>query len=1135
MTQTNFLRPLHFLAACGLIALLVLLAASGSRQANAAPTAALTVANVSGPDVMCIFDNDCAIFADSTTALFTFDSMNGAGFLQSRLWPRGEQGSEGVGLFPYLYRLDLQELVGPGNPGCVTSFSFDFGPVVPMDYDDDGSLEDAFIMTSGDVGSIAPTTVDLTGSNLTVTFSPAICGDFSAAQDNGESSFFLGLASPFREREVAAEIIHNWGDPLPLTVRAPEFVSAPSLTIVPSSGAAGDTVQLIGSGYAPGNYPGTIRWNGSEVATLNIPDGGAFSEDFTIPTSAPVGDHTVTVCSLNPCGTGEFEQLASAPFAVRDAYLPNQVFLPMVVKPGAATTEPFSYTIDSSVTPMQNELPGLDGGAPRPLTAVRDPRGNVSTFVANELVIQTDNSTALASFLSRTGGTILMTIEPDEAGINDLPNIYLVRANLSRADLSSLNENIHGLMEPNIESAGQFAFADNDGPRILALAAEEAAGGLTVGVNWVSNTLAIPTDSDEAPNGTNWGGVVYTPDAYDWVYMAKGTTQDIGVPEAWTLLDRAGRLTNAVDLAILDGGYFPNADFPAGVTYISVVPFITDARNVNGVDGGAPFHGTDVLQTAVARSDNNLGIVGVAAPVARPIAVFTSYDYVVSIAAVLSARAAGAEIINMSYSADVPSIFGWTVLPFEATTAAVRASGTLLFASAGNDGNNVDGEDCFIVCWEHTWHTPCENAGVICVGGLGWNSQNKAGNSNYGHEHVDIYAPYTVYSGQSPAAMGGNTTVGIINGTSFSSPYAASVAALIWAADPTQSASEVWTTLRDTAHSSPDGRVNRYVNAYQAVLETIGLGIDATMTAPTSGGTYSYGFPVGLAANIGYVATTGGTPLQIEWRVDGTLVNTVSYSPGAGSHQLYPEAYVRNLAVGSHTATIRATAGSVVVEDSVTFTIENDPPVATIDQPANNSSFCAGETVTLRGSAFDPNQPSGLPDSAFSWSSTLNGSLGTGATRTTTSLSSGTHVITLRVTDNQGVWDEDSINLFILSASHPDCVDLDPTAVITNPANNSFYNADEYNGSNWYKEITFTGTVDDTEDLIGDLTVEWISDRQGSLGTASVNTSTGETTITSNILVLDSCGSWHTITLRVTDSAGNVTEDQITIFVSLLC
>ena len=123
----------------------------------------------------------------------------------------------------------------------------------------------------------------------------------------------------------------------------------------------------------------------------------------------------------------------------------------------------------------------------------------------------------------------------------------------------------------------------------------------------------------------------------------------------------------------------------------------------------------------------------------------------------------------------------------------------------------------------------------------------------------------------------------------------------------------------------------------------------------------------------------------------------------------------------------------------------------------------------------------------------------------------------------------------ILSMAHPDCLDLDPTAVITSPANNAGFEADTFNGTHWYKQITFNGTVGDMEDLIGDLTVEWISNRQGSLGTATVNPSTGFTSITSNILVLDSCGSTHIITLRVTDSAGNVTQDQITIFVSLLC
>ena len=1135
MKQINPLRMFRLLAISILTGLFILLAAHGSHSANAAPTAALTVASVHASDVKCLFDTDCTIFVDDTASTFTFDSMAGSGLLQSRLWERGQTGTEGVGLFPYLYRIDMTELVGPGNPACVTSLSLDFGPIVPLDYDGDSSLEDIFIVTSGAVGSVAPSAIDLTDGKLTLSFSPPVCGDFSPSQNNGESTFFMGLASPFREHAVTAEVSSNWDEPLSLATRAPDYTDGPHLIVYPSSGAAGDTVQLIGSGYAPGGYPGTIRWNGSDEETMAIPTGGGFTEPYTIPSDASIDTHTITVCALNPCATGEFEQLADVPFTTTGLFLENQVFLPMVVKPGLATAEPFSYVVDNSVDPIQDELPGLDGGTPRPLTAVRDPHGTVSTFVANELVIQTDDSAALANFLNRTGGTVIMTIEPDDAGISDLANIYLVRANLNLADLGGLNANINALLDPGIESAGQFAFADNDGPRILALAAEEAAGGLTVGVNWVSDTLAIPNDSDEAPNGPNLGSVVYTPDAYDWAHMAKGTTQDIGVPEAWTLMDRAGRLSNTVDLAILDGGFFPNSDFPASVTYISVIPFITDPRNVNGVDGSAPFHGTDVLQTAVARSDNDTGIVGVAAPVARPIAVFTSYDYVVSIGAVLSARAAGAEIINMSYSANVPSIFGWTVWPFEATTAAVRASGTLLFASAGNAGQNVDGEDCFIVCWEHTWHTPCENDGVICVGGLGWDSQYKAGNSNYGPEHVDIYAPYTVYRGQSPALPGGNTTAGVINGTSFSSPYAASVAALIWASDPSLSAGQVWATMRDTAHSSPDSRVNRYVNAYEAVLATIGLGVDAEITAPASGASYDLGRPVRLYANVGYVATSGGTPLQIEWRVDGSLVNSTTHNPGAGSHAFYPEAYARDLAVGSHTAAIRVTAGSVVVEDSVTFTIANTPPTATIDQPASSSIFCFGETVTLRGSAFDPNQPFGLPDSAFSWSSNVNGSLGTGATRSTSSLSSGSHTITLRVTDNQGAWDEDTISLTILSASHPDCLDLDPTALITSPANNAIFNADSFNGTHWYKQITFTGMVDDTEDMIGDLTVEWISDRQGSLGTATVNPSTGFTSITSNVLVFDSCGSTHVITLRVTDSEENVKEDQITIIVSLLC
>lgn len=1104
---------------------------------TAAPesSAPLTLTNVGAPAINCLFDPTCTLTVEDTISSFTFDNHTGTSFLQSRLLPRGAATTPGAGLFPYEYRIDMRQMAGIGNPACVTNLTLDFGPIVPLDYNDDGSLEHIYIVTSGGLGTVAPSSANQTGSSITFTFSPPVCSDFSPDINNGQSTFFFGLASPFRDQEVTAVLNHNLGDPLNLPARAPEYGSAAPITlsVIPNEGRAGDTVQLVGSGYTPGSYPGAIRWNGADDATFTIPSGGAFSTPYTIPTDAALEEHTITVCSLNPCATGEFEQSASVPFRVTEPPLPSgayQTLLPAIVKPPTPVTpQPFSYVVDGTVQPYQPTLPAFSDGAPRPLTAVRSPNGTTTTFVANEVVLQTNDPAELAAFLTRTGGTILLEIDPAAAGIPDVAKTYLVRVNLATAVPSTLTANITNLIPPDVQSAGQFTYGSNSGVQLFSIAAAEANSGLTVGVNWVSQTLAIPNFSREAPAGP--GG--YNRNAYNWPHFAQGTTQDIGVPEAWNLLHNGGKTGNQVDIAILDGGFFPNSDFPSGTTYLNIFPF--DPRNVNGVDGGAPFHGTDVLQTAAATGDNNFGIVGVAAPIAHPIALYTSYDYAVSIGSVVMARAAGARVLNMSYSASVPAIFAWTVWPFEITTVAVRASGALLFASAGNDGINVDGEDCFIICWEHTWITPCENAGVICVGGLGWDSQMRAGNSNFGAGNVDIYAPYTVYSGQAPDTPGGGVTAGFINGTSFSSPYAASVAALIWAANPGLSANQVWQLMVDTAHSSPDGRVNRYVNAYDAVLQAIGVSGSVNLLSPVNGATYEMGTAVPLRAQVGYVTPTGGTPVQLRWFVDGTAVSTTNFTPGIGGHTFNPETYIRTLGPGSHTARIRLTAGSLVIERTVTFTINNTPPIATIDQPATGSSFCVGETVTLRGSAFDPNELPSPPDSAFAWRSNINGALGTGPTRTTTTLSVGSHTITLRVTDSGGLWDEDSIALTILAASNPACVDLNPSALITSPANNYSVYADQNDGTYWYKQITFTGVVDDTEDNINELTVQWFSDLQGSLGTPIVNPTTGVTTLTANVRAYGSCGSTHIITLRVTDTAGNITEDQITIYVNVLC
>src|SRR5690606_32883931 len=296
------------------------------------------------------------------------------------------------------------------------------------------------------------------------------------------------------------------------------------------------------------------------------------------------------------------------------------------------------------------------------------------------------------------------------------------------------------------------------------------------------------------------------------------------------LLELAGKLENRVKLAILDMGFEPNADFAAGWLAISNVPFVDPVGTENLLFcefldfGSCPWHGTNAASAAFALPDNDFGSAGPAGPVADPVLVFTLYDMFTSVTALATAKDAGAKIANMSYGAAIPDVLFFTVEPFDVATASFRDSGMLLFAAAGNDDDDVDAERCirFIGClgWEEAWHTPCENAGVICVGGTNGNSTSRASGSNYGAEHVDIFAPFTMWLGPDPEAPGNEARV--THGTSYSSPFAAGVAALIWAADPSLSANEVEDILLATAHSSPDDEVNGYVNALGAVQEALG-------------------------------------------------------------------------------------------------------------------------------------------------------------------------------------------------------------------------------------------------------------------------------------------------------------------------
>ncbi|RJQ18248.1 PKD domain-containing protein, partial [Candidatus Woesearchaeota archaeon] len=90
---------------------------------------------------------------------------------------------------------------------------------------------------------------------------------------------------------------------------------------------------------------------------------------------------------------------------------------------------------------------------------------------------------------------------------------------------------------------------------------------------------------------------------------------------------------------------------------------------------------------------------------------------------------------------------------------------------------------------------------------------------------------------------------------------------------------------------------------------------------------------------------------------------------------------------------------------------ENHPPVVDIIKPANGAVFYVGDVIIFEGAAIDSEDGVLVP----SWSSSKDGNLGTGNTLAKT-LSKGTHVITLKATDSEGLVGTDTITVSVVDA-----------------------------------------------------------------------------------------------------------------------
>lgn len=783
-----------------------------------------------------------------------------------------------------------------------------------------------------------------------------------------------------------------------------------------------------------------------------------------------------------------------------------------VVDSSADRPDSIEISVDTSISLANDSLPGFDGRE-RPLGAVETATGEQSVFVTDELWLATDDTEELDSLLQRWNGEVIQSIDMRATGI-DLPAQHLIRVDTTLIDSSALVPDINQL---NGAGGGAFRVSSDQGLRLLSAGVTEKLADRPVGLNWVGVGQSLESGfTTEAPTGNALrADFPYTPNAAQWPTHNLDDNQSIGVVKAWEALARAGKLSNKVRIAVVDQGFYVNEDLATDFMAVSLIPFqdAIGSENLFNCGGGnpCPWHGTLVASAAMAIPDNSYGAAGPAGPVAQPILIHATGDMFMSIQALVSARAREARIVNMSYGIPVPWPLVFSLAPFEAATFAARQSGMLLFAAAGNSNSNVDvNETAFGVSvgFEETWHTPCENAGVICVGGVAVNSMAKAAGSSYGAEQVDIFAPYRLWLGPDPDNP--NNTARAKQGTSFSSPFVAGVAALIWSADPGLSANEVEDILLSTAHPSSEDKVNRVVNAAGAVQAALGnVAPNLDVRAPVADQRLEVNLAYRFAADVDDFED-GRNCCDISWssNVDGDLGTGRVINPS------FSTLGVRTLRVSTEDS--EGARGDV----QRVFEVVNSPPTASITAPAAGATVFRSTLTTLKGSANDINESGGLlACGLLRWTSNVAsdvGLLGVGCEISVSFTTLGSRTLTLEATDPQGGSDQASVVINVVETP----VNLPPVVRITQPGNRQVVGISEL--------LTLTATAEDPEsDPINSIT--W---RVQVNGGAQVTIGQGAALDwrPSDSIDFSNEGTYvASISVRASDSNGNEGEDRVTL------
>ena len=692
---------------------------------------------------------------------------------------------------------------------------------------------------------------------------------------------------------------------------------------------------------------------------------------------------------------------------------------------------PVSFAVDPTLRPDQLTVPDPDGAAPRPVVRLADSLGSAMDYVADELTLTTSDPAVLAGFVARWNGQVLRTIEPPDG---TAAAVHVVRVDASAADVSRLKTDVAAL---DATAHGPHRTSSDGALRLFAAAVREQAAGLRVGLN----SLHTPQDyvdrrTLEAPEGDKdpASDTKYDRNSADWSYFEGGGTSGFGVTEAWRMLAVGGRLANRVRIGVIDVGCGrTNQDYPAG----------TSGGNGMPGTGPDPWHCTNVAVTAAGVPDNGFGTAGTGGPVADLRLYSTDMTDNNAAAQVYAAARDQTAMINMSFTGNYPAIANLLDSNLEDAIDYVHGRGMLVFAAAGNAkpgeaSQDVDHMTCYFVCVEEAIIRPCEFDGVTCVGGLRAGSHDRDGDSYYCLDRrpaicdVDVYAPFKVYMGGTAPVDGvagdnSNNRASITQGTSFSSPYVAGVAALVLAANPRLTNLQVEGILSNGL-ATTDRTVSAVIDAKGAVLRAFGnVPPMVRITSPANQATVDYG---GVNATR-FVATTldieeGTNTLDVTWRssVDGAM------GSGRTLDYVFPTTGERRI-----TATTTDRQGNLG-QTSIVVTATNRTPVVRIVQPfyTDSRKLAVGVTYNFRAEVQDQiNAPQPELCDEVVWTSgdsTDSSFPQTGCQVSVTFTSTGYRDIYATYTDPEGA--EGFAKMLVGVNEQP--VDSPPVVVIESPA-----------------------------------------------------------------------------------------------------